>query len=471
MKNKLLTVDECDNLSTDELKEIYRRHISPSLVEVLDSFSFADETIESAEGVWLKTKEGKNILDVSGGGGVLNLGHNPPSVLASRIRFQQEKKPEVCKLFLNRYTAALAHNISCLMPGDLNYTHYCNSGAEAVEGALKLAYKFHDSKRDMVLHSDIAFHGKLLASGSLRSKAKKEFSFQEVLNHDSFVYGDINSLREKVSGFNGRIYAIIVEPFNASHIRWLSPEFLRELRKLCDENGIILIFDEIYTGWYKTGPMMSFMNSGIIPDVVTISKSLGAGKATISAFVATDKLTRKAFGKTKDAFLHSTTYFGYPEECLTAIEALALFQDPAINERAGVIEKISQERINILIKSFPDVIAGFRGRGALHGIIFRNQGSLLEKVLSSLPGDLPIGEHFLEKLIIASVTERLFTKHSIHCIFTTFGLACLQFAPPLIIKDQEIHAFFDALEDVLAEGIPNLVLDFTKKKIMKKFSY
>lgn len=470
MNNKILTVDDCEKLSTEELKEIYRRHISPSLVEVLDSFSFADETIESAEGVWLYTKSGNKILDVSGGGGVLSLGHNPPGVLASRIRFQQEKKPEVCKLFFNRYTAALAHNISCLMPGDLNYTHYCNSGAEAVEGALKMAFKYHESKRDIVLHSDIAFHGKLLASGSLRAREKKEFSFQEVLKHESFAYGDIDSLYEKVSAFKGRVYAIIVEPFSASHIKSLSNDYLQKLRRICDENEIILIFDEIYTGWYKTGPMMSFMNSGIVPDVVAISKSLGAGKATISAFVATDKLTQKVYGKTKDAFLHSTTYFGYPEECLTAIEALNLFQDPAIYERPGIIEKISHERMKELVKKFPDVIEGFRGRGALHGIIFKNQGSLIEKVLSYIPGDFPIGEKIIEKLIIASVTERLFTKHRIHCIFTTFGLACLQFAPPLVITDKEIHMFFNALEDVLAEGIPNLVIDFTKKKLMKKLS-
>ena len=394
MNNKLLTIDDCDELSNEELKEIYRRHISPSLIEVLDSFSFADETITSAEGVWLTTKSGNKILDVSGGGGVLNLGHNPPSVLARRIRFQEEKQPEVCKLFLNRYTAALAHNISCLMPGNLNYTHYCNSGAEAVEGSLKMAFKYHDAKRDMVLHSDIAFHGKLLASGSLRAKAKKEFSFQEVLNHDTFVYGDLDSLTEKVKEYRGRIYAIIVEPFSASLIRWLSREYLQELRNICDQNEIILIFDEIYTGWYKTGPMMSFMSSGVVPDAVTISKSLGAGKATISAFVASDKLTQKAYGKTKDAFLHSTTYFGYPEECLTALEALALFQDPAIHGRAGIIERISQERLRRLKEKFPDAIEEFRGRGTLHGIIFRNNASFFEKVLSLLPGNLPVGEKF-----------------------------------------------------------------------------
>lgn len=470
MNNKLLTLADCEKLSNEEMKEIYRRNISPSLVEILDSFSFAEEIIDSAEGVWMLARSGKKILDVSGGGGVLNLGHNPPSVLAERIRFQQEKKSEVQKSFFNPYTAALAHNIGCLMPGELNYTHFCNSGAEAVEGALKMAFKYHEAKRDIVLHADIAFHGKLLASGSLRKRAKKEFSFQEVLKHDSFIYGSVDSLNEKVSSYKGKVYAIIVEPFCSSHLRWLSNVYLQNLRRICDENEIILIFDEIYTGWYKTGPMMSFMTSEIVPDVVAISKSLGGGKATISAFVATDRLTRKVYGKVRDAFLHSTTYFGYAEECLTAIETLNLLQNPAIHERAGIIEEISQKRLVKLSGKFPDVIEGFRGRGALHGIIFRNQSPLMGKVLSMIPADVPVGENFLEKLVIASVAERLFEKHRIHCIFTTFGLPCLQFAPPLVIKDEEIHLFFNALEDVLAEGILSLVIDFTKKKLMKKFS-
>jgi len=470
MSKTLLTVKDCENLTAEEVKEIYRRNISPSLVEILDSFSFGGETIDHSEGVWMYAKSGRKILDVSGGGGVLNLGHNPPTVLTERIRFQQEKKSEVHKSFFNPYTAALAYNLSCLMPGDLNYTYFCNSGAEAVEGALKMAFKYHEGKRDTVLHSDIAFHGKLLASGSLKAKGKNDFSFQEVLKHESFVYGSIDSLNEKVSALKGKVYAIIVEPFCASHLRWLSHEYLQSLRRICNENEIVLIFDEIYTGWYKTGPMMSFMSSSVIPDIVAVSKSLGGGKATISAFITTDQLTRKAYGKSRDAFLHSTTYYGYAEECLTAIETLILLQDPAVHDRAGIIDKISTERMEKLTKRFPDVIEGFRGRGALHGIIFKSPNSLMEKVLGVIPGDIPVGEKFLEKLIIASVAERLFTKHSIHCIFTTFGLPCLQFAPPLVIKDDEVNLFFNALEDVLAEGVWNLVLDFAKQKFMKKFS-
>lgn len=467
---KFLSVEDCDALTLEEIKDLYRRHVSPSLAEILDSFSFADELIVSAEGVWMTTKSGKRILDVTGGAGVLNLGHNPESILRARIRFQQEKRSEVHKSFFSPYLAALAHNLSCLTPGDLNYSYFCNSGAEAVEGAVKLAYKYHQGKRDLILHSDIAYHGKLLASGNLTAKSPREFRFQSVLKHDTFRYDDLESLREKIRQHGESIYAIIIEPYSATHLRGLAPEFLKELRRTCDERGIVLIFDEIYTGWFKTGPLFSFMHTDVVPDVLTVSKTLGGGKATISAYVSRDKIMKSAYGKVKEALLHSTTYNGYAEECITAIESLNLLQRPEIASRPAEIEKKFRQRVEKLSAKFPGVIEKSNGRGALHGLTFRGDRSLMERALRLLPTDFFMGDYFVEKLMIAGVIDRLFTKHQIHCLFMVAGAPSLLFAPSLVIRDEEIDRFFDALEDVLSEGTWPLVSDFIKKKLVKKFT-
>ncbi len=470
MKGKLLTVRDCESLSLDEVKAIYKKNVSPSLTEILDSFSFSQETIESAEGVWLKTRGGRKILDVTGGAGVLNLGHNPPSILSERIKFQQEKRSEVHKSFFSPYLAALSHNISMLMPGELNYSYFCNSGAEAVEGALKASYKYHSGKRDVVLHSDIAFHGKLLATGNLTATPGKTFKFQSVIKHDAFIYDDVESLRRKVQEYKGSVYAIIVEAFSATHLKGLSPAFLKELRKFCDEYDIVLICDEIYTGWYKTGPMLAFMSAEISPDIVTISKSLGGGKATISAYVSSDKVMKRSYSKVKEALLHSTTYNGYAEECITAIESLNLLQKPEIAEGARRLERKFHERADQLKNKYPHIIERYSGRGALQGIYFRNDGTIKEKILGLLPTEMIMGEHFVEKLMIAGVIDHLFEKHDIHSLFMVAGAPSLLFTPSLILRDDEADIFFDALDKTLAVGTWNLVIEFVKKKLLKKIS-
>lgn len=462
--DKLLTVADCENLSIETIKEIYYKHVSPSLTEILSSFSFSDEIITSSEGVWLQTKSGKKILDVTGGAGVLNLGHNPPEILKARIDFQTNKRMEVHKSFFSPYLAALSHNIALVMPGDLNYSYFCNSGAEAVEGAMKIAYKYHGGKKDTILHSNIAFHGKLIASGSL-TQTPNSFNFQTSIKKDSFVYNEIASLKEKVRQHS--VYAIIVEPFSATHLKGLSHEFLIELREICDRENIILIFDEVYTGWFKTGPLLSFMPSGVIPDIVTVSKTLGGGKSSISAYITRDHVMKKSYGKVKEALLHSSTYNGFAEECITAIESINLLYNNEMDKKAAFIEEKFKKRAASLSEKFPNLIQKISGRGAIQGIFLKSQGGLLENVLRLLPTEMILGEGFVEKLFLAGLIDRLFSKYNIHSLFMTAGTPSLLFSPSLIINEKEIDYFFDSLEDVMTEGASNLAMSFAKKKFKK----
>ena len=126
---------------------------------------------------------------------LLNHGHNHERIINARIDFQKNNKVEVHKNFLCPYLAALSHNISQILPGNLNVSYLPNSGAEANEGALKLAYKYHEGKRNYILHSDISFHGKLLGTGSISASPEVKFKFPGLISKDTFKWNDLEDLK------------------------------------------------------------------------------------------------------------------------------------------------------------------------------------------------------------------------------------------------------------------------------------
>ena len=155
MKKKLLSVDDAKKLDIQTVQKLYKDYISESQLNFFKNFSFGNDIIQKAEGSFIYTDKNKKILDLTGGIGVLNHGHNNDRILGERIKFQNEKKMEVHKLFFSQYLAALSYNIAQMLPGDLNRSFFPNSGAEAVEGAIKLAYKFYNGARKNIIHSDI----------------------------------------------------------------------------------------------------------------------------------------------------------------------------------------------------------------------------------------------------------------------------------------------------------------------------
>ena len=146
MTKKLISVSEAKKLNIDEVQKLYKDYISKSQTNFFKNFSFGNDLIEKAEGSYLYTDK-KKILDLTGGIGVLNHGHNNSRIIDQRIKFQLEKKMEVHKLFFSQYLAALSHNVAQILPEDLNRSFFPNSGAEAIDGAIKLAYKYHQGKR------------------------------------------------------------------------------------------------------------------------------------------------------------------------------------------------------------------------------------------------------------------------------------------------------------------------------------
>ncbi|MFG1879052.1 aspartate aminotransferase family protein [Sphaerisporangium sp. NPDC049003] len=474
--SELFSLDECERLTAKDVHDLYRKHVSRSQVSLMTSLGFGRELVERAEGAWIWTRGGRRILDFTGGVGVLNHGHNHPRILAARKRFQDERRMEVHKTYFSPYVAALGHNLAQLLPGDLNMSFFPNSGAEAVEGAVKLAYKYHGGRRRTILRADIGFHGKLLGSGSLTG-TQERFRFPGIPGVVSFPYGDLGAVRAATASARTRdggcdVYAIIVEPFSASTMRSCSEEFLRGLRELCDAHGIVLIFDEIYTGWGKTGSLFYFMRyPGLVPDVLTTSKSFGGGKSSISAYVAREPVFRKAYDNLADSLVHSTstTYYGFGEETATAIEALNIVVEDDYPKRAREIERVLAPGLERIRKEHPDTVAAVRGSGALYGIFLDGGPRILDLAAKLAPGGLLRDPRIRVKFVTCSVIDALYRDHGVYTYYTLNGDNPLVAAPPLVAEPADAEYFLDGLDKTLAQGLPRLLTRFVREKVAPRW--
>jgi len=325
-KKKLYTVEESENLSNSEIVELYSKYINPNQAKIFSNLPFGKDTFIKAEGVHIYTSDGKKILDFTGGLGVLGLGHNHKKIIERRIKFQKENKMEVHKIVFSQYMAALASNVANLLPEKLNKSFFLNSGAEAVEAAIKIAFKSFNSERKFILYSDKSYHGKLIGSGSVSGSYRKNKLFPQMENCESFKFNDPESLEKKVLELNakGKVYAVIVEPYSASMLTPCSENFMEKLNELRKKYNIRIIFDEVFSGWYKSEKIFYFENfkNEIIPDIITLSKAMGGGKSSISCLVVNDDVYNSAYGKLSETFLHTTTYNGFAEESVTALEAI-----------------------------------------------------------------------------------------------------------------------------------------------------
>ena len=479
-ENKLLSVDDVETMNINQIKNLYRKHVNPGIEKIISSFTVGNDLFESADGVYMFTSDKKKILDVTGGIGVLNHGHNNEKILKVRINHQNKKRMEVNKLVFSPYIAGLSFNISQLLPNELNKVFFCNSGAEANEGALKIAYRYHKGKRKYVLHAEDAFHGKLIGTGSISGNYAEKFNFPFFKIGKTFKINELESL-EKLNEQDElkNIFAIIIEPFSATLLEPVKNEFMKKIRDFCNKHNIILIFDEVYTSLGKTGYMFNFQRfTDVTPDIVTISKSFGGGKASISAYIVSDKIFKPVYEKEKDAFIHTTTYNGFSEECITAIESINIAVNENFPAKAKAIEQEIIKNFNNLKKRYPNIVKNIKGMGSIQGIFFYSQFELIKSIIKKMDvGFINDKKVFISKIFIAGIIEKLYSKHQILAILGEASIttsdknedfAYLALKPSLIIKKEEIEYFFESLDNVLSEGANKINFDFIKQIIKTK---
>ena len=449
-------------MEINEIKNLYEKHVNKGFKDQISLFSFSKEIFLKGKGVFIYTHK-KKILDITGGVGVLNHGHNHPEIIKSRIKYNKNYQLEVHKNILSPHVAFLSKQISNFLNNKIEISYLCNSGAESNEAAIKAAYRFHVGKRKTILHSNISFHGKLVTTGDISSPLKNHY-FPNSLKKKEFIFNNIDSLKkiDKEIKKKNDIFALIVEPYSASTTTAGEEKFLKYLRKFCNKNKIILIFDEIYTGWCKTGTTFYYQRfKNLVPDMLTTSKSLGGGKASIAACVMKKKIFERVYGDFLSSTLHSTTFNGFGEECATAIQALKIIKKEKYNKKAKNIEKQINQNFREIKKLFPNLNMKLKGCGAIQKIYFDTK-KVIPKIIKQTNLKKKYKKLYLlrNRLFEIALIDTLYSKFN---IFAFHSLNSLVISPSLIITNKEINYVFLCLKKILEISPYKIIENYIKR--------
>eukprot|EP00536_Pseudo-nitzschia_multiseries_P005808 jgi/Psemu1/191560/e_gw1.116.85.1 len=379
-------------------------------------------TIDSGEGCFLKTTDGKTYLDCVSGIATCALGHNNKE-LTTAIEEQMKRVHHVSNLYYIPEQAALAEWLCANSGADKAF--FCNSGAESNEAAIKLARR-HASNRGItkpnIVSAHQSFHGRTLAalSATQQPKYHKGFGYdgEMVQGFEACTYNDIASLEEAVARAtsDGKgLAAIMLEPLQGEGgIIPGDPAFFARARELCDETGALLMIDEVQAGMGRTGTLWGHENLGIVPDVFTSAKALGGG-VPIGAMMAR--------GEAADTFGpgdHASTYGGNPLACAAGLAVAKYICDHDILTNVQERGEQLTQGLQALAKKYPTVLGDVRGWGLLKGV-------------ECIAEDITAGE-----LVAAAMDEGL--------LLVPAGANVVRFVPPLIITEEELSMALDRLE-------------------------
>ena len=329
---------------------------------LLPTYARADLAFDHGEGAWLTSTTGERYLDFGGGIAVASLGYSHPHLVAALIA-QGDKLWHTSNLFQIPQAERLAERLCAASFAD--YAFFTNSGAEAVEGAIKTARKYqsasgHPEKFRIVTFKG-AFHGRTIATISAAGNQKYLEGFGPALEgFDTVEFGDLEAVKAAIGPQTG---AILVEPIQGEGgIRVGAPEFIRGLRALCDAHGLLLVFDEVQSGVGRTGKLFAYELYGVAPDIMAIAKGIGGG-FPLGAFL----VTREA-GKGMVVGTHGTTYGGNPLATSIGNAVLDIVLAPGFLDSVAAIGAKLKQGLNGLRDAHPDVIAEIRGEGLMLGI-------------------------------------------------------------------------------------------------------
>ncbi|MCY3572960.1 MAG: aspartate aminotransferase family protein [Chloroflexi bacterium] len=357
-------------------------------------------------GVYVWDADGKRYLDATSGQGVAALGHCHPAVLAA-INAQASQLITSQEAFYNDRRAELYTLLAKLTPGDLDQFFFCNSGAEAIEGALKVAMLL--TGRAGIVAAKRSFHGRTTGALSMTWTQKYRKPFMGWLPRVSHVpFNDIDAARAAITDETA---AVVVEPVQGEGgVHPASRAYLQALRQHCDEVGAMLVLDEIQTGFGRTGDMFGFEAARILPDIMALGKAI-AGGLPMGAVC-----WRSAHGQIPRAS-HGSTFGGNPLGCAAAIAALSAIRDLRLSEHAGEVGGwMTDELRDLNLRGVREV----RGRGLMIGIELRGRVS-------------PVLKQLQERGILTLPA----------------GLNTLRLLPPLVITRDELATARDAIAETL----------------------
>ncbi|MBS3899129.1 MAG: aspartate aminotransferase family protein [Dethiobacter sp.] len=451
---KPIKLAEMASLSRSQVRENFKSYMNPGLCTLLGLLDL-DKLYVRAEGVYVWDSEGNRYLDFLGGFGSLNLGHNHPRILAALE--QVTTMPNLLQASMGMAASTLAHNLAQITPGKLNNTFFCNSGAEAVEGAIKLARIA--TGRTRIISCKSGFHGKTLGSLSVTGREKYQKGFEPLLPDCSMVqFCGLSELEEQLKTKD--VAGFIVEPIQGEG-GIIVPEqgYLKAAEALCRRYGALLIVDEIQTGLGRTGKMFAVEHDNVEPDILCLAKSLGGGIMPIGAVITTQEIWNKAYGGIEKCLLHTSTFGGNTWAAAAGIATLEVIYEEDLAARAAELGDYLMSGLRSLQEKYP-IIADVRGKGLLVGLEFEQPA---KGVLAKVAGAV---NKLSAEYLGAMVAGVLLNQYKIITAYTLNNPNVIRFEPPLIVTKEQLDVLLQALEEIFEKNRSLLGFGLSSSKTM-----
>lgn len=368
-------------------------------------------TIERGLGAHVWDADGKEYIDCMGGYGVALVGHCNPRVVKS-IKAQLDKIITVHSSLYNKTREEFLEKLIKISPKNLSQVYLNNSGTEAVEAAIKFARKFTGRKKMVAMNG--SYHGKSLGALSVTFNQKYRKAFEPLVDEVKFSsYGDIEALRNIVDTDTAMV---IMEPIQGESGINVPPDgFLQDVRKLCDEKGIVLVFDEIQAGLGRTGKMWASQHWNTVPDIMCLAKGIAGGVPMGATLVRPDILATISKGE------QSSTFGGNPLSCAAGIGAIDALTEDKLVENAEKNGKIFRDGLERL-KEKHRIIREVRGKGLMIGVEMKFE---------------------VKDILFDGIANNLLLLYS--------GKNILRLLPPLVISESDINKALETLDMIISK--------------------
>ena len=393
-----------------------KAYIEQAEKDLLHTYNRYQIVLDKGEGVHLYDIEGKEYLDFCSGIAVFALGYGHKE-FNDTLKAQIDKLTHTSNYYYNVPAVEAARKLKAI--SGMDRVFFTNSGAEAVEGALKAAKKYAFTLDGTTDHEIIAmehsFHGRTMGALAVTGNPHYREAFEPLIGHVKFAkFNDFESVLAQVTD---KTCAIIMETVQGEGgIYPADPGFIKQVRALCDEKGILLILDEIQCGMGRTGTMYAYQQYGVMPDILTTAKAIGNG-IPVGAFCMTEKVAEKSLVPGD----HGTTYGGNPLACAAISKVIDVFEDEKILDNVRDVAPYLKERLDMLVEKY-DFIQCQRGMGLMRGLVF----------------DRPVGP-----IIANAIAKGL--------ILINAGANIIRFVPPLVISRENVDSMMAILDECLQE--------------------
>jgi len=405
------------------LFEAYAGMINPTYPSFLSRLGL-NKPAQTAEGATIIDSDGNSYIDCVAGYGAFNLGHNHPAIIRA-MTDQLCRRQLFTRPLITEIQVRMAESLEDVTPGELKCSFVVNSGSEAIDSALKLV-RLHKGPGTIITATN-SFHGHTF--GALAASGMPSFkrAFEPLATGFVHVpFGDIEALEKSIHADTA---AVMIEPVqHEAGVNMPGKDYLPQLRRLCDRNNLILIFDEIKTGFGKTGRMFACDHFETVPDILVVGKSLGGGLMPIGAVVAKEHLWRK-FGLSFP--MSASTFAGNALACRAGIETIRLIRQHALPEASAKKGEFLLKQFRRCIEEFPKILRAANGLGLLIGVETHSSTVALN-----------LAQEIIRQKVLAVPA---FANPSV-----------LMFEPPLVVSSEQInqvaHKFAAACERINAEG-------------------